>query len=272
MKKWLTIIPLLCTCYAKTQVLHTLFQQAYNSPAACSRDADASSFLVNPAALPQLKQASMAFYSEQKFLLKELSGGSAALAFPAAGGSLGVVLGVTGFSGYSNAQLGVAYGRALDKRISLGVQINYHLVHTAGYGNSSATGFELGCIIHATGKLFAGIRVSNPVGGRYGRNPDDKLPASYTMALGIEASENLILYMHTKKTENQPVDFLLALQYNFVRQFFARAGTTVVSNTLFAGAGLRWKTIRLDLIGNYHFQLGATPALQLIMQLQNGGP
>ena len=266
------IILLLCSCCAKTQVLHTLFLEAYNSPVACSRDADATSFLINPAALPQSKQASVVSYSEQKFLLKELSGGSVALAFPAAGGGIGIALGVTGYSSYNNAQVGLAYGRALDKRINLGVQINYHLVHTAGYGNSSAAGFELGCIIHATDQLFAGIRVSNPLGGRYGRSADDKLPASYTMAVGFEASENLILYMHTKKVENQPVDILFALQYDFVRQFFVRAGTTTVSNTLFAGVGLGWKNFRLDLIGNYHLRLGATPALQLVMQFQKGGP
>lgn len=267
------MIPLLYACCAKTQVLHSFLSETYNSAVAYSSlGTDGNSFLVNPAALPALKKGSAAFYSEQKFLLKELSGGSAALAFPAAGGGMGIALGVSGSDSYSNGQAALAYGRALGKRINLGVQINYHLIHAAGYGNTSAVGFELGMIIHATDKLFSGIHVTNPAGGKFTRNADDKLPSSYTMAFGCEPSENLILCMQVKKTEDQPVDMQFSLQYNFVHQFFVRAGITTSSNKVFAGFGLQWKNFRIDLIGNYHLQLGATPALQCIIQLQKGGP
>ncbi|MBE7170027.1 MAG: hypothetical protein INR73_05515 [Williamsia sp.] len=272
MKTWITLISLISTCCTKAQVLHNLFSTYYNSVVACSNaGTDASSFLINPAALAALRHASAAFYSEQKFLLKELSGGSASFALPGAGGGLGAALGVTGAANYSNAQAALAYGKALGKQISLGVQINYHLLHIAGYGNSAATSFNLGCIIHATDKLFTGVAVSNPVGGKFTASADDKLPAIYTLLMGWEPSENLVLCMLTKKTENLPVDVLFSLQYSFVSQFFVRAGTTTASPNFFAGVGLHWKGIRVDLVGNYHFQLGATPAIQLIIQPQNGG-
>lgn len=273
MKKWLVVISLMYTCAARTQVLHSFLSETYNSGVAYSRQGtDGSSFLVNPAALPALKKGSIAFYSEQKFLLKELRGGHAALAFPAAGGGIGVAFGVAGSEGYSNGQAALAYGRALSKQINLGVQINYHLVHAAGYGNTSAVGFELGLIIHATDKLFSGIRIVNPAGGKFTRHVDDQLPAGYTMVLGWEPSENLILCMQVKKTEDQPVNILFSLQYNFMHQFFVRTGIATSSSHVFAGFGLEWKNFRIDLAGAYHLQLGATPALQLIMQLQKGGP
>ena len=272
MKACYLTISLLCACCVKGQVLHTLFSEAYNNPAAYSkRGTDASAFPINQAALSQVEHGSVAFYSEQKFLLKELHGGSAVLAFPGAGGGIGVALGVTGTDSYSNAQAGLAYGRALGKRISLGVQLDYYLVHTAGYGNRAAAGFQLGFLVHATDELFAGVQVSNPVSGK-GPGEGEKLPAIYTMTFGYEPSENLILCVQTKKTENQPVDIRFALQYNFVHQFFVRAGLALSSSNLFTGFGLQWKNFRIDLIGNYHPRLGATPALQFILWFQKSGP
>ena len=266
-------ISLLVTCSAKGQVLHTLFSEAYNNAGAYGKGGpDAGSFTVNQAALSHVEHGSTAFYSEQKFLVKELRGGSAALAVRGAGGGIGIALGVMGSASSNSAELGLAYGRALGKRISLGVQLDYHHVHTAGYGNSAATGFELGFIVHATDELFAGIQICNPVGGKFGRTEGDKLPAIYTVTFGYEPSENLILCVQTKKTENLPVDIRVALQYNFVRQFFACAGLAASSGNLFGGFGLQWKNFRVDLIGNYHLQLGATPALQVTMQFQKGGP
>ena len=250
------------------QVLQPMPPPGYNSAVACTRDlTDAATCMVNQAALAEISKLSFAVYSEEKFGLKELSGASTAVAFPGAGGGIGIAACLSG-TAYSQSAFGVAYGKALGGNIRLGAQLNYNLVHVQGYGNTGAVGFELGTIIKATDKLYTGIHVCNPVGGRFRGEAGEKMAAVYTMALGYDASAAVRMSLQVIKTEGQPADVLVALHYSFSSQFFLRAGLATSSGSSFAGFSLQWQHIRIDMVGSYHLQLGFTPGLQLIIPVQ----
>jgi len=55
------------------------------------------------------------------------------------------------------------------------------------------------------------------------------------------------------------------IQYQFAKQFFARAGIASATSTGYAGFGVSWSNFRLDVTGSYHPQLGVSPGLLLIM-------
>ena len=225
---------------------------------------DVFSFSNNQASLAQIKNASAGVYGERRFMLNELSLYQFAIAVPTNSGNFGVKAGYFGFSDYNESQMGLAYARKLGSKVDIGVQFNYNGIQASGYGNSSAINFEIGTIFHLTDKLHAGVHAYNPVGGKYGKNSDEKLASIYTVGLGYEASDKFFISAEIEKEENLPVNINGGMQYKFLPQFMARAGIATNTSNVYAGIGLYLKTLRLDVVASYHPQLGVTPGIMLI--------
>lgn len=226
--------------------------------------ADVFSFTANQAALAQMKNASAGVYGEKRFLLEVLSLYHFAVAVPASSGNFGVKGGYYGFSDYNESQLGLAYARKLGQKVDVGVQFNYNSIRISGYGNASAINFEIGTLLHLTDRLHAGVHAYNPVGGKFGKNADEKLASVYSFGFGYEASENFFVSAEIEKEENQPVNVNAGMQYKFLPQLMARCGIATNTSTLYAGMGLYLKNFRLDVVASHHPQLGVTPGLMLL--------
>ena len=225
---------------------------------------DVFSFTNNQASLAQMKNASAGVYGERRFMLDELSLYQLAIAIPTNSGNFGIKAGYFGCSDYNESQMGLAYARKLGSKVDIGVQFNYNGIQVSGYGNSSAINFEIGTLFHLTDKLHAGIHAYNPVGGKYGKNSEEKLASVYTVGLGYEASDKFFISAEIEKEEHQPVNINGGMQYKFLPQFMARAGIATNTSQVYAGIGLFLKNFRLDVVASYHPQLGVTPGLMLI--------
>ena len=230
--------------------------------------ADVFSFTSNQASLAQLKNAGLAVYGERKFLLNELSQYTAVLGLPTRSGNFGLKGGYYGFSEYNETQLGFAYGRKLSDKIDLGTQFNYNGIRVAGYGNTSAISFELGTILHLTDKLHAGLHINNPVGGKFGKDQQEKLSSVYTFGIGYEASDKFFVSTEIIKEEDQPVNVNTGIQYKFLPQLLTRIGMSTATSTGWMGFGFSWKLFRLDVTAAYHPQLGVTPGLLLLFNFK----
>ena len=226
--------------------------------------ADVFSFTSNQASLAQMKHASAGVYGERRFLLDELALYQLAIAVPTRSGNFGVKAGYYGFSDYNESQMGLAYGRKLGSKVDVGVQFNYNAIRISSYGNSSAINFEIGTVLHLTDKLHAGVHAYNPVGGKFGKNQEEKLASVYTAGLGYEASEKFFVSAEIEKEENQPVNVNAGMQYKFLPQLMARVGISTNTSNVYAGVGLSLKSFRLDVVAGYHPQLGITPGLMLL--------
>ena len=225
---------------------------------------DVFSFSNNQASLAQMKNASVGAYGERRFMLNELSLYQLAIAVPTTSGNFGVHAGYFGFSDYNESQMGLAYARKLGSKVDIGVQFNYNDIRASGYGNSSAINFEIGTVFHLTDKLNAGVHAYNPVGGKFGKNSNEKLASVYTIGLGYEASSKFLMSAEIEKEENQPVSINAGMQYKFLPQFMIRAGIVTNTSVLYGGASLFLNTFRLDVVASYHPKLGVTPGLLLI--------
>ena len=225
---------------------------------------DVFSFTNNQAALAQVKSAAAGVYGERRFMLNELGLYQLAIAVPTNSGNFGFKAGYFGFSDYNESQMGLVYARKLGSKVDIGVQFNYNGIQVSGYGNSSAINFEIGTIFHLTDKLNAGIHAYNPVGGKYGKNSEEKLASIYTVGLGYDASDKFFVSAEIEKEENQAVNVNAGMQYKFLPQFMARAGIATNTSNVYAGVGLFLKAFRLDVVASYHPQLGVTPGLLLI--------
>ena len=265
-----TLFPaMLCAGRCRAQFQDDNFEQGFNATVAASKKfSEVASCMVNHATLGSITSFTAAAHTEKQYLLKELSTGAAVLAFPVAGGGAALAAGYAGAVGLNASRLSAAFGKNLGKAVSLGMAINYHLIHVAGYGNAAAVGFSVDFIVQATPSLETAIHVSDPVSSRYGHGSAEKLPARYSMSLAYQVSGQLLLMVETSKREGQSVEMLTAFHYAFMKAFFVRSGVSSAANSLFAGIGLCRDRIRLDFVANYHVQLGFTPGIQVVMGVQ----
>lgn len=222
---------------------------------------DVFSFTANQAALAQLKNVSAAVYGERRFLLSELNNYTAAIGLQTSSGNFGLKAGYSGFSDYNETQIGLAYARNLGKKIDIGVQFNYNGIQAAGYGNTSAISFEIGTILHITDQLNAGVHVNNPVGGKFGKDQQEKLASVYAVGLGYEASDKFFISAEIEKEEDEAINVNAGLQYKFLPQLLARVGVSSATSAAWLGLGLTIKSFRIDLTTSYHPQLGITPGI-----------
>ena len=255
-----------------------IFSQAVRQPIAARyiglgaysiNHVDAFSFTSNQAALAQIKNSAAGIYAEKRFLLSSTNMYSAIAVLSTKQGNFGLQADYFGYKNYNESQIGLAYARSLGSKLDIGIKFNYYGFRIPAYGNSSAVNFELGAIAHLSEKLHAGIHAYNPVGGKLSRTDNEKLSSIYKFGIGYEASEKFLVSTEIIKEEDQPVNVDVGVQYNFMKQFFVRAGTSTETTNSYVGAGVSWKNFRLDISGSYHQQLGFTPGLMLIVNFNN---
>lgn len=263
---------LFCMLYAKqlfSQSLRYFSSQPFISLSAYSSvQNDPLSFTGNQAALVQVKAAGIGIFGERRFMLKETGVYTLGTSVPTRLGNFAVLLNYGGFKNFNENKLGLAYAMRLDKFIDAGVQFNYYSYRIPAYGNASAVNFEIGLMMHLSSRFNAGIHAYNPVGGKLGKDKAEKLASVYKLGLGYDASDKFFISSEIIKEEDKPVNVIAGLQYHFARQFFVKAGFISESASMYAGAGLAWKNLRLDIASGYHPGLGFSPGLLLIIHFK----
>ncbi len=225
---------------------------------------DAFSGSVNQASLAEVKYATAGVYAERRFMLKELSSFSAAIALPSKLGGFGIAARYFGAQNFNASQLGLGYGRKLHEKIAIGLQFNYNMMRLPGYGSDGVVNVEAGALVHITAKLHMALHVYNPVGGKFSKLEKEKIASVITAGFGYEASPLLFICSDISKQEDQPVNINAGMQYIFADHFFARMGIASSTGNYFFGLGLQWKNIRLDAVSSWQGQLGFTPGLLLL--------
>jgi hypothetical protein len=170
----------------------------------------------------------------------------------------------SGFKNFNENKIGLAYARSLGSKIDVGVQFNYYGYKVPGYGSNSSVNFEAGVMMHFSERLNGGVHIFNPVGGKLGKLQDEKLASAYKFGLGYDASDNFFVSAEVIKEEDKPVNVIGGVQYQLAKQFFVRGGFMSESSTAFAGVGVGFKNLRIDVAGSYHPQLGFSPGLLLV--------
>jgi hypothetical protein len=255
---------------AFTQSIRYSLAQPYISLSAYSQQQnDPFSFTGNQAALAQSKNAGVGVYGERRFMLNETSAYSLAIPVPTRLGNFGIQLNYAGYKNFNENKIGLAYARKLGKLVDVGVQFNYYGYSIPAYGNASAVNFEMGALMHISDKLNAGIHIYNPTGVKLGKRSDEKIASAYKFGLGYDASKNFFIGGEIIKEEDKAVNVIAGLQYHFARQFFVKAGFISESASAYAGAGVGWKNLRLDIASGYHPQLGFSQGILLIINFKS---
>ena len=95
----------------------------------------------------------------------------------------------------------------------------YNLTITATEFPLTEVHLPAGALVHLTDKLNAGVHVYNPVGGKLGKESDEKLASAYKLGMGYDASDNFYFSAEIIKEEDKEVNVTGGLQYHFKKQF-----------------------------------------------------
>jgi len=255
------------------QVLRNSISMPYLSLGAySSKQADPFSFTGNQAALMRVKAPGIGIFGERRFMSPDDNVYALAAVFPSRHGNFGLQVNYSGFSAFHEQAAGLAYARSLGSKADAGVQFNYYAYAVPQYGNASALYFEGGAIIHLSEKLNAGIHFYDPIGGKLGKDGDEKIASVYKLGLGYDASENVYFGAEILREESESVNVTGGIQYRFKKQFFFRGGFRTDNSTGYAGAGFLYKELRTDITVSIHPQLGISPGVLLVYNFKKDRP
>lgn len=232
-----------------------------------SQQKDAFSFIGNQAALARIRMACIGVYAEKRFMLAETGGYCIAAAAPSSLGNVGLQVNYAGFKNFNETQAGLAYAHSLGKKADIGIQFNYYNYRVPSYKGGTAVYAEIGALFHISSNLKTGIQLLNPV-KQQAVNDAAQVNPAWKFALGYDASANFFIACEMSKQAGMPVNVQAGFQYQFAGQFFARAGFKGETSSLYTGAGLHWKNMRLDIACSYHPQLGFSPGMALFTQFK----
>ncbi len=227
--------------------------------------ADIWSVSHNQAGLAFLNNTQFSVHYENKFIVPQYGLNAVALAIPTKSGTMGLSFYYFGYLKYHETKTGLSYGRMFGKKVSAGVQLNYHSIYISEeYGRSSALSVEGGLMIRPVKNLVIGTHIFNP--SRSGFNsPEGKeiLPVIFRFGAGYTFLDIITLNMETEKQSDLKAIWKIGAEVEAVNHLFLRAGMS--SDPLISTFGLGYEAVgvRGDLAFSFHPQLGFTPHFTL---------
>lgn len=225
---------------------------------------DVWSIYHNQAGLAYLKEPSVGFFYENRFLN---SIGEQAFAFvmpTGKSGVFGVNINYLSVQPYSNMKTGLAYALALSPKFSVGMQLDYfHSQYGDIYNKTNDFLPEIGMLAKPTEKLFIGAHIFNPWAIKSNRNDIADLPTIFRIGIGYKIAENVWTTIETEKDMDYKPRYRFGLEYFYSEKVFFRIGVASNPNNLTFGLGYQFGKFRAD-IGFYtHPELGITPQVSL---------
>lgn len=224
---------------------------------------DINSVFVNQAGLGYLEQAAVTVYGERRFLAADgLNSFLLGAAYPHKSlGTFGLSVHYFGFDTYNEQKIGLAYGRKLFKRFSLGAQFNYLATRIDQYGTAHNATFEVGVLAKVTKQFHLGAHVFSPLRLRLPNG--DYIPSLFKIGVAYLPSQQLRLTAELEKDLERPFNVRFGAEYHPMKALYIRAGVSTDPLLLSFGLGLRLKGLRIDVSTSYHQNLGFTPGLSV---------
>lgn len=213
----------------------------------------------NPAGLAQSEeQLSASASGEQRFGISDLTAANLGVSYGKGLGGFGLQLASFGFDAYRENRIGLAYGRQLTDKFSIGAEFVGFATATEGYASTFDITFGLGAQLEIIPELSIGARVFSPV--RAERFPDEYLPQLLALGLTYRPTDQLLVNAEIHQSTDHPARFRGGLEYLPAEQLSIRLGVATSPTELSFGIGYQIID-RLDLSAGavWHEVLGAFP-------------
>jgi hypothetical protein len=218
----------------------------------------------NQAGLAEVKNVSAGVIYQNDFMVKELQLSAFSFAIPTLTGTLAAGYSVFGYSKYNESRLGLAFGKPFGKKLSVGVQVNYHNIYIAeGYGNKGTVTVEGGILSKPIDNLTLGVSLFNPTRQKITDDGYERLPTLMKAGIGYQVSTNAFLCFETEKQLDYKAINRFGMEYKVPENFWLRTGVAVNPCFFSFGMGYAIKKLKFDLAFTRHYILGYSPHISL---------
>lgn len=216
----------------------------------------------NPAGIAQITGINTGFYTERRFMMKELTFGGAAFAMPFKDKHfVGMELGSFGYSIYRENRISATYATTFGNVVSLGVKGNYSSTSLNEFGNSGAFFIDLGANTQIGKTLSVGLSAYNVNFAKIKTaNGRQNLPTVLTAGICYKPSDKVMIVADVQKNIQYPVSFRGGIEYQVVPFLHARIGASTAPLIMNAGVGVNYKGFSFDFANSIHERLGYTPS------------
>ena len=219
----------------------------------------------NQAGLGYLERPAAGIYYENRLNVKGLSLQSATFAFPVNSTVIGLNYRYFGFSSYIESKFGLAVGRKLGEKFSMGVQMDvFHTHYSGDYGNVAAICGEIGLMYEPAENIIIGAHLFNVTNSKQKVNMNERMPTIMRFGIGYKIQDYAIISVETEKDLRMKAIFKGGLEFSPVENLFLRCG--VSSGDLYQysfGLGYGWKFFTIDVSFSHHKFLGYIPHVSL---------
>ncbi len=218
----------------------------------------------NAAGLSRIKKTTFSIDYENRFLVQELSLGSATCTLPTHLGNFSILFSTFGPSYCREDQLLFAYSRAIARRIDLGFTFGYYGQRCPDSGNiGSSIGFNLGALFEIHPNTHLGLSVSNPLSTPMKiSGKKEYLPWLIKAGGNSFLSKTLLLGYQFDIEKNQKMMVRAGFDWEAAPGFHLRLGFD--SRPRFSsGIGFQYQAITIDMAFAYHLYLGYSPTFTI---------
>jgi hypothetical protein len=231
---------------------------------------DSWAIFYNPAGLSQLiaPEASV-FYSPQPFEIPELRSLAFVASYPTGFGTLGASLRSFGFELYKETSLGISYAQTVSGLI-VGMNVNYHAVSIARYGNGGTLGVDVGVLVPISQTIRWGIVARNIKAPRIGKD-GEKLPQIFATGISYKPISSLSLALDYEKEVGFTATPRFGCEYWMIDAVAFRAGVVDEPASLALGLGIRYSFFQVDYGFTTHRELGLTHQASVTLRWLSDG-
>ncbi|MEI7596226.1 MAG: hypothetical protein WCK02_10800 [Bacteroidota bacterium] len=222
----------------------------------------------NQAGLAFLEKPSLGVFYDNRFGLKETSLKNAAFALPTKSGTFGLAVNYFGYKLFNQSRIGLAYGKRLSEKISIGIQLNYlQTVTGENYGKSGALAAEIGFYSKISKNTSFATHIFNPTRAKVSKYYNEQYPTLIKLGFLNKFSDKTNITIELQKDLNFKPSVNGGIEYHLAKPIYIRLG--ISSNPFYNtfGIGLEFNRFVIDFSARYHSMLGLSSQFSLNYKL-----
>lgn len=224
---------------------------------------DVWSLQLNQAGLAGIKKATAAIAFQKPFAGYDLNTQSAIFVIPFNQNVLGVSFQRYGYASYNEQRVGFCYAKGFGDQLSLALNVNYHLLTIDSYGSSGTYSVEAGIQYHLNDKFSVGAHVANPTKSSLNSGSNVIIPRQVQIGMSYLFSEKVLLALSAQKIIAGSVDTRAGIEYQIIGLLALRGGVSVKPFKHYAGVGLSFRKLKIDIAASSQPVLGYSPQIGL---------
>ncbi|WP_257656993.1 hypothetical protein [Parapedobacter lycopersici] len=218
------------------------------------------SLTANPAGLTRLDQVVVHVAYRQHFLSTEITGQTALLGIPTRLGNMGVRIHRYGLQdAYEALHGGVVYAKPLGPKLALAISVNFHQLRIPAYRVDRSFSADAGLQYHIREDLVVGIHYQN-IGNMGYERVYGVVPSTLRIGVGYQLGK-VILTSDAVYDLTRTLDGRAGLEYALTAALWLRGGFSLYPLQQYAGFGLAWDHMVVDVATTFHPRLGISPQM-----------